>query len=444
MRGVSGQTFNQAVTVFVHLVSVPVLLNSWGKELYGEWLVLSAIPMYLSMTDLGFSSAAIRDMIIQIGKGSKDGALKAFQSAWGFLLIISFFVIMLFLPAVFVLPIEKLLNISILGFHEIRYLEMILCLLILATLQTNLFYGGFACVGKYGLGFGVLGAIRLIENTGLLVCALLGGGVTDSALSALVLRIGGMFVMLFILKRSVAWLYPGFSYFDRTVLAKLFKPSLASLIIPLSDSFNLQGMRIIVGMIMGPSAVVVFATLRTLTRLVKMFLNSLSKILMPEIGMAYGNKDKQLMLLLHRKSCQISIGIALVSGLFLLIFGEGLLSIWTAGEVPMHQLLFAFLILVNIVNAFWFTSFNIQIATNFHARAAVVYLCVNISGLVMAWFAGLFFELNGVASVLLVMEITMIFYVVPGSLSLTSDNMRAFLLNLVTPPNFMRKVFVNK
>ncbi len=39
------------LTAAIQLVSVPVFLHFWGPKLYGEWLVLSAIPVYLGFTD---------------------------------------------------------------------------------------------------------------------------------------------------------------------------------------------------------------------------------------------------------------------------------------------------------------------------------------------------------------------------------------------------------
>jgi hypothetical protein len=63
-----------AVTVLVQLVNVPVMLRFWGPELYGEWLLLSAIPTYLLLTDMGFGNVAGSDMTIRVNAGDREGA----------------------------------------------------------------------------------------------------------------------------------------------------------------------------------------------------------------------------------------------------------------------------------------------------------------------------------------------------------------------------------
>lgn len=79
-NGFGANLYSQIVTVIVQLVGVPILLYSWGAQLYGEWLILSAIPAYLSMSDLGFSQSAGNDMTARVARNDRDGALSVFQS----------------------------------------------------------------------------------------------------------------------------------------------------------------------------------------------------------------------------------------------------------------------------------------------------------------------------------------------------------------------------
>ena len=62
VKGFGANIYGQVVTAVVQLVGVPIFLWAWGTELYGEWLILFAIPSYLSMSDLGFSLSAANDM----------------------------------------------------------------------------------------------------------------------------------------------------------------------------------------------------------------------------------------------------------------------------------------------------------------------------------------------------------------------------------------------
>src|SRR5205823_6843927 len=79
-KGFGANAYDQVVTVIIQIVGVPILLHAWGAQLYGEWLILFAIPAYLSMTDLGFSQSAGNDMTARVARGDRNGALGVFQS----------------------------------------------------------------------------------------------------------------------------------------------------------------------------------------------------------------------------------------------------------------------------------------------------------------------------------------------------------------------------
>ncbi len=49
LKGTGAQAFGQGVQIFIRLAEVPLLLAFWGTQLYGEWLMLAAIPVYLSI-----------------------------------------------------------------------------------------------------------------------------------------------------------------------------------------------------------------------------------------------------------------------------------------------------------------------------------------------------------------------------------------------------------
>src|SRR5438128_6286169 len=81
-KSIGANAYGQLVSVGIQLISVPIFLHYWGVELYGEWLILSAIPAYLSLSDIGFASVAGNDMTMRMAKGDQHGALEVYQSIW--------------------------------------------------------------------------------------------------------------------------------------------------------------------------------------------------------------------------------------------------------------------------------------------------------------------------------------------------------------------------
>src|SRR5260370_14083264 len=79
IRGFGATALGPVVTAIVQIVSVPVFLHFWGVKLYGEWLILSAIPTYLMLSDMGFGSVAGHDMTMPVSPGHRAGALETFH-----------------------------------------------------------------------------------------------------------------------------------------------------------------------------------------------------------------------------------------------------------------------------------------------------------------------------------------------------------------------------
>jgi hypothetical protein len=53
LLGFGANAFSQAINIAIQLVSLPLFLLYWDASTYGTWLLLSALPGYLMMADVG-------------------------------------------------------------------------------------------------------------------------------------------------------------------------------------------------------------------------------------------------------------------------------------------------------------------------------------------------------------------------------------------------------
>jgi hypothetical protein len=60
-----------------------------GADHYGAWLVLTAVPTFLTFSDFGFTFVAKNEMVIAVAAGDRDRALGTFQSIFGLLNIVA-------------------------------------------------------------------------------------------------------------------------------------------------------------------------------------------------------------------------------------------------------------------------------------------------------------------------------------------------------------------
>jgi hypothetical protein len=51
--GLGANAVGQAVSIVIQLFSLPLYLLYWDLSTYGTWIMLSAVPAYLSMADFG-------------------------------------------------------------------------------------------------------------------------------------------------------------------------------------------------------------------------------------------------------------------------------------------------------------------------------------------------------------------------------------------------------
>lgn len=433
-KGAFANGFGHFVTVVIQLVSVPLLLSNWGVGLYGEWLILSAIPAYLSMSDFGFGAGAANEMTMLVAKGNKQAAIETFQSV---LVLVSIVSVLLALVLALVneyLPWESWFQFSQLVHTEVVHVILLLGLYVILGLQLSLLEAGFRCDGNYAKGTFFLAVLRLLEYLVMFVAVLLGGGVIAAALSFLITRVIGIVGLRLLLRRLSPWLTYGYSQARVTAIRGLASPAISFMAFPLGNALSMQGMIMAIGAMLGPASVVVFSIIRTVSRIALQGMGLINSSVWPELSMAFGKGDFELSRKLHRFSCQLSFWLSNILIIILLISGNALIRIWTHGKVEIDYELFCWMMAVIFANSFWYTSSVVHVAVNRHQKLAVLYLLGSGTSLLLAIWLLPILGLNGAAIALLAVDCFMVLYVVKKSVFLTKDTMPAFLHIIAIPP----------
>jgi len=237
-----------------------------------------------------------------------------------------------------------------------------------------------------------------------------------------------------ILRIRSSWIVYGLRHAGVAAVKRLANPAIAFMGFPLGHAISIQGMRIVIGTVLGPPAVVVFSTLRTLTRLGFQVINMITNTVWPELSMALGAKDMELVRKLHRHSCQISLWLALCAVAGLLVTGGWIIHTWTLGKVVMDATLFNLLLAVIIANSIWYTSSAVPLAINRHQRIALCYLIGTSLSLLIALVLMTHLGLSGAALALFCIDLLMTTYVIRTSLTLSHDNFSQFIGAIIIPP----------
>lgn len=444
VSGVYANGFAQVVTVLIQLLSVPVFLTAWGLETYGEWLILFAIPSYLALTDLGFPTAAANIMTMSVARGDRNEALSVFQTAWCLFTGVSTVLLLIIAFVAWISPLEVWLNLTRLSHVEVVAVVVLLCGYVLIGLQAGFLTAVFRCEGKYAIGATLFTLLRLSEFAAAAIAVNAGGGPVFVASSYLMAKIVGFVVVRRVLARQISWIVYGLKHARAPVARSLFKPAMGFLAMPIANALNLQGMVTVIGAILGPSSVVVFSTLRTLSRLAFQAMVVVANAVWPEISRAFGKGDLHATRFLHKKASQISLWLALILAVCLSLLGPAILRVWTGGDVPMDKFLYESLLLVVVVDAVWYPSSVTLLAINSHQRIAWYNLTLTIAMVSLAVPMLSAFGLKGAAAPLLVTGAVMSATVIRTSLSVLKLNLSDYLKAIVIPPVTLLQVALSK
>ncbi|HUQ20916.1 MAG TPA: hypothetical protein VM099_14960 [Gemmatimonadaceae bacterium] len=435
LHGFGANALGSIVTTLIQLVSVPVLINSWGARLYGEWLVLIAIPTFLSMSDWGFENVAGNEMTVALAGQNRDRAVRVYKTLQAFVAVTGIVMVLIAAASLSVLPIARWL---VPGGLEPRVVTIIIVALVIyvgVALQGGLIRAVFRSGGDYAVGVMYQNAARVADAAAVIVTAIAGGGLIAASIAMLLARVVMTVISQWQMKVRNPWIRSGMDHASRGMLRELAPGIAAMMAFPLGFALSLQGMVTIIGLMLGPIAVVTFATTRTLSRFVFQLGGVISNATWPELTFAFSKGDLPLARVLHRRGFQavawLTVGLAVAMGLI----GSLLLQWWTRGTVPLKPLMLALLLVVAVIDATWTASSVASLAAGRYRGISVMYVMTTTLSLVLT-AAGIHAAgVDAAPMALLVGTVIMFPYVLRASLDVTKDHVTDFLRFVILPPS---------
>lgn len=384
MRGLAATSLTPLLAAATQLGTVPLFLHAWGAAKYGNWLILSAVPAYLSLSDLGFGSASGSDMTARVAAGDREGALCTFQSSWVLLNSVSVLVLLAVALTVWWLPWRSLLHLSGLASREVALTIALLAIYVLLAQQISVFESGYRCDGHFAIGTLRIALIRFSETFGGCAVGILSGSFVFTALAYLVIRLLGTVAYAELLRRRVAWIRIGTRHARLSRIRHLGRAAIGFIALPIGTALTLQGFTLLLGLTRGPVAVAVFSTMRTLSRLTLQALTAMAHTVWPEFSRAFGAGDLMLAQRLFRRTIQFSIAGSMVCAAGLWTLGPAVYRLWVRHAVAFDEKCFHVLIAAAMANAIWYTGFALPMSNNTHYRLALGYTIATAASLGLA------------------------------------------------------------
>jgi O-antigen/teichoic acid export membrane protein len=422
----------------IQLVQVPVFLHFWDKTLYGEWLIIIAIPSYLTFSSIGFGSVAGNEMTMLMGRGEQQAALRVFQSCWWFIVGICSLVVIALGVGLYFLPLAHWLQLRVITPDDAKWVIFYLgCATLFGQLE-QLVQSAYTCIGRYPYGSFIKSCLSLAAFAVMIVPVCLGHGARTTALAFAIANAVGTAVLCIMARHDIPWLRYGWAHARLSEVRRLAGPAIAFMGFPIGNALNLQGTLLAVGYALGPDDVVNFGTARTVSRVALQMVQMVNSTFWPELSLSYGARKFDLVRALHRRACQMALVIAAVLIVVMMTVGPWFLTHWTAHKVPPSPRLLFLLLLSVLFYSLWSTSSTLIAAINQHRRLAGYYISATAVTLVVTYGMARAYGLLGAAGALILSELIMDTYVLPTSLRISHDTWRGFLASLWHIPDELR------
>jgi O-antigen/teichoic acid export membrane protein len=425
--------YSYITTIIVQIALVAILLRAWGPTLYGEWLIVSTIPSYLSVSDLGLGTVVGNEMTLSSGRGDKVATNTAFQSVAVAILALGLIGLLPLTFALAQVPLGNLLGLSLIVGGGLSSLIALLIFQVWLNQIQTLFQAGFRSNGLYAFGTTLANTLRLVESLSLAFAAMMGSSPLIGALLMTLMRALGTLLIGIKMHRQVSWLRFGVSEFNFGILRSMIKPSVFFLAFPVANALNMQTPLLFVGTYFGADQAALFSTTRTLTRAVQQLMNIINSSVWPEMSRAFGEGKTLLLIRLNRTAVKMSFWACICCVAVLSFSGQLIYETWIHRSIQFDRVLFDLLLSVMLVNSFWYTASVVLAATNRHAGLATIYLLANAFLPGSCWVLTQRFGMNGVGIALLISEMVTSVYVLRASLRSVNDTSVEFFGFLLNP-----------
>jgi len=377
VAGIGANASSQVLAAVIQLVSVPLFLHYWSVSTYGRWLLLSAIPGYFSLADVGLGAVAMNQMTMLSAAGHQRKSNEIFQTTLLMIMMTAAAAGVLSTPVVW-------LTMSGAGGESDRLTLLMLIMLALLNIFSGMFDAVFRASGQFAAGVHLLNLGRLLEWLGGMSGLVVGHSMLAVAGGFLVARtLFSVGMVKYCARRFPAFVW-GTSDASRSELKALIVPGVSFLAFPLGNALSFQGMTILVGSMFGPALLAVFSTYRTVSRLLVQLLAVFSRSLWPEISRSYGSGEVILLRRIYRHGTYLAVAACAAACLTLYIAGRPTINYWTGGKIAYQPALFAAFLAVALASCAWQVGMVMLQATNNHRRLALAFLIASVCTLALA------------------------------------------------------------
>lgn len=351
-KNIAGSIVIKGISILTSLLLVPLTINYINKELYGIWLTLSSIVLWLNFFDIGLTlglknklaeSLAIKDYI----------SGKYLVSTTYYMMVIIFLPLCLFI--LFITPFldwPLILNVSPVYNDDIIKVLYILITSVFFQMFFNVLGTVVSAYQKVALSslFVMLGQVLSLLFIYILTLtsqsSLIGLAIAISISPIIILCI----FSIYLYKNKFKEVSPSYKFVDRKRIKDLFGMGVKFFIIQIQVIILYQSTNVIISNIAGPEAVTEYNIAYKYLSVAAMLFNIILTPLWPAFTDAYTLKDYQWMRNIYKKMCYVYIGVVIGISILVLI-SPYVYLVWVGKDINIPTSMTVVIALFIIINS---------------------------------------------------------------------------------------------
>jgi O-antigen/teichoic acid export membrane protein len=369
---VLASTLALSLGAVIHIVGqiivVPIGMATWQKERWGEWLSISALVMFLALTDLGVQTHVVNKMSAHFARDKTDEILHELHSALRIQGPLAIVIWTLGATIFYFLPLK-----SWLGIRTATEIETYLTVIFFSfELLLNVPFGVVNSTYRAARELpraAVIGTIKRVLEVVIL------SGLMLARAPFWMVALGRVLMVLVLYSLVIRDLHRRFSWFTLRPLrgsprdGLLMLPSGALfLLAALSDYLANQGNLMVIQGALGGVAVAQLATHRTISSMGKIVATQLASAIWPELTALEALGDRGRLVRLHRTAAKL---VAFMAGIPLIAFfpmSAWVYQAWTMRELALDAVILGLFILQTVLWGVWYAGWTVLMATNRQGR----------------------------------------------------------------------------
>ncbi len=383
------------------LLLVPFFILCWGVEYYGDWITLTILPTFFALANLGFGTATGNTFVLKYGAGDKQSAANTVKTGLYVMHIGIFFIVLLSLIVLEILGHFDVFSSLKMSAYDAKYAVFFMFTSAVVTFYLAIFECFYRVAHQAHLGI-FLKAIATFIKVGLAIAILFAGAhALEFSLLIFIVTLITNIIYIYLAVKFLKFKEYKKSKFNKYEAIFLFKKGLGYFLSPLWQAIYFQGTTFIIRIVLGPSAVVLFNTLRTLINSSSQLFNVIVNAIYPEFQLAIAERDHNKAKKLYLSLLTINVFIALIASIFLIFFGDYIYGWWTHHQINVPIVVWFLMIIRIIFYALWYSYSFVFEANNMPYPLTITGVIVAILSVIVTWgFASLWGVIGGAIGIL--------------------------------------------